>query len=1786
MAEAKSSSAPESPARTPPPSSQGADLVIGDYMERLGTRLGVLETELRYAWRALDLLSQEYIKMWERLEKLELLLSEQQSVISQLIEFYSTVEPTESELDLLGRPRIIQGITSVDQIGLLNNDLAISSSATQFINELKMDVDGLSLPNESFYRSLNNAYRNDLVCPSTSGATAGASQLGMIWEEPEEDSNGTTKREENKDLVSAVGEPQELFCSLAYHEYRGNSLGVGEDDLLPLSQLSTVDQVALEKLKELDRLTTKLQKDSQSLKELQDRLLADSPKHHKYSKDTTDVSEIVVREDKTDDIDDQLRRMCAETELENWGFSTTTKAISDMLMLTCDQAAASPLLPIEEPTREPSLQGFISNPTSPRRFVTLPNVMYSSTSRLTTNPSLNDIGSSQRSLPVSPKPERFDKTSYRSSDLSAVNSDLFSAGVKSEAMGYSLSSERISSPTPSLVRTRQDGYIDKDMLMEEQVLDGTSQQSSSPPPPAPRDSSIHLMPGDNIDSILRKSPVSIFTAQGPSCSSDTHGRLSPRAPRSPKSPRASPKHAIVKSSSSNIVAAKSDSGLSSMSGWSSLEKSPEGLNSKGQISYASENLVHIGKISKQHSLNPPMYSSSSATAPTGYSEFSELSYNDIRNDDFNHLLPGGLRTSSFTTVLTPTSLPCDGFSNHADSSNFVPPPAPETGSSSKRRSRYDYNVLPEQIYYSDQPAIYSVAGSHRQDFTSVYTSGAANYFPSTTVSSFPDLIGPHASQDQFSSSPSTNYRPTHAHEQRSHSASTYLVSSSTPSKRNLNRVYSIGSVPSGVGVSHMDEYKTAMYRTMFPTGNITDALTYYPTSNAFEGQPHRPDYNAWIPDPHSRMVRDPTSSTIRSGSSVDTYDARSYDPRYCQGAPAAHFRRDIAYSEMDLRSKGVSDLQDSSRDMAYYEPSSVIVSQSGYLSIASDIKEPQEDKSKKSKKGGLKSAMSSVSSWLPDIHLSKRHRSYSLPTGVRREDLGLSKETGKLHVTQSLRSKQPPSSRKKKKIHLVSTMSGLLQKAKNRTQRFQQSMSDPEHSEAEWSGRHSGVSEDSEPDSVFSDLQDGSPFLRVSTEQNAFNTPTNQTLAQRLQNYSETSTIEADERYQPELQRDHRVLDQRIDPKIDHRSEPIFETSQYKRVDESMDSNLEESADQTMDPKEHQRILQRNQQPDQRLTDQSDYKDQKHSSRSEKMASSAAIFDDDDPFGASSLFATVGEVKKVSPKTYNGEETENGMQLPPVTLGSASREFAVSRALGKYRRRQSTTQLDETPTAEEPPQLKTRDEIFTVITTDEEEEELRRNEIFERISSEENNKIAQAEEQSLADGGANITKHNRHYPPPRHQTSLEIPWGGRGSGDTDDDNRSTHSWRSTSRVSSRRQSTEDSIDSEDEWYCYELKKLEELERQSKFEAEIQRRIPPEEYEPEHDVKERMSFVLTELRQKVTRNDEREDLPGSRRGSRESRRGSYEAVRKSSCYEGIDDRPGDKFNKEERRGSFERIGMEPRRLSQELNDTDFKTVSAEERRGSFKNKERPGNYENRLYHEQYGEGASKAERSNKFDKVKRREDQPKSSTKKEKTEDKSDGSSGDTSGPDSPQHSTEEYDNADEAKAVAAELEMMRRCSITSEPKQNERHTVFGSGSISREGSLSVAPSEMSVSIPEGWGSEETATVREGSVSVPGSEVSSDHPGTPSLPRFKPEGDPAISVKEEPSGKDGGPAGSKWKLLKTLKEKKAELKNQEAAAAAQAETPGSTTVSTSLHYFVLDVLLLLLPMFSTFLFHLS
>ena len=111
---------------------------VEDQMEHLAGKLDMLENELRYAWRALDVLSQEYIKMWERLEKMEGLLTEQQTVITQLIDLYTADSSDNAdEFDNNGGINRFQGQLAFSGPGKLGPN-----------------------PDESFYKSLNAVHKD------------------------------------------------------------------------------------------------------------------------------------------------------------------------------------------------------------------------------------------------------------------------------------------------------------------------------------------------------------------------------------------------------------------------------------------------------------------------------------------------------------------------------------------------------------------------------------------------------------------------------------------------------------------------------------------------------------------------------------------------------------------------------------------------------------------------------------------------------------------------------------------------------------------------------------------------------------------------------------------------------------------------------------------------------------------------------------------------------------------------------------------------------------------------------------------------------------------------------------------------------------------------------------------------------------------------------------------------------------------------------------------------------------------------------------------------------------------------------------------------------------------------------------------------------------------------------------------------------------------------------------------------------------------------------------------
>nr|XP_046488214.1 uncharacterized protein LOC124221874 isoform X2 [Neodiprion pinetum] len=1801
-AKLSSGQAPSSPPGAHPPmmpsygiSGDGSiDYIISDYMERLGTRLNILETELKYAWRALDLLSQEYIKMWERLEKLEGLLYEQQTVISQLIEFYATggtpdgvagVEDalvaqhsSVGELDAIAES--LGAAIGIEETSVLREKLAqqelarlhgitqdstgaVAAVADMHRNVRNLDREALetleeeaNTPDEAFYRSLNNAYREDLICGETSRPT---SQLGMIWEEAEEAEDGNGKKEAGDHLerISLKEKPEEggatcvetfgdkesqqagsaiddgddedegeIFSAADYKSYRGNTPCVSEQDLAQLSRLSSIDQVALEKLHELDRLTTKLQKDSQNLKELQSRLM-ESPKHQYATENEAKLAE------ESCSIDEQLRKIYAETDVDNWTYSrspgstgrSASRVSTDSGMVTDAEFTTRSISPRVNTQR--------SNTDSASSTYTPPRLGYTA-ALLEKSPE-----------PVIPLPidvGNFAKGYAENKELTDLMAESFATVTCASPTIYNTPTDKVPSPTLSAhsvhsvhsvqsLRTRQDGYFGSAARLNLEFSEGRTPPSpspSSPPPPAPQDAGdSFLMPGsdprasDSTDA--KRAPSPSFSRSGDKITGLDQGRLSPRTPHSPKSPKISPKHA-VKSNNANIVAAKSDSGLSSMSGWSSLDKSPGSPKSSinkmltsYSVDHSRSNLITAQTLRTSSPIPPlpektpiftqePLYDT-----PEGRDAFANAalakahSTTDALSTTINHL-------SAFTTVKSPASA--------QDDYNFVPPPAPSSENpcpSPKRRGQrqqslqHTYDAVPtgtsaDFVYRSEQPAIYSVAGSNRQQvITSVYTSGSGPYMSRTMdADSYPEIL------EQYSNYPEDyNLYP--------YPASTITSSSSHGKKPTRAMSY-------GDGMINHEGYKTAMYRTMFPTGNITDALSYYPTS---ENLPRtESNDNSWLSSMEGQIPHDSTSSSIRSLTSDGSYAQSPYTDRRYPNPPGYQSQQYHAYANQmyrqnymqqqqqqhqqqqqqyptyglrlthsesvqladgyqrqwqreqqylqDLEAPRLSGLeQQQAQQGEYYGTSGVIVSQSGYISISADIKEHEEPKSSKKVRRGasLKSAMSSMSSWLPDLHLSKRYRSQSLPGGVRREDLDMPPESvpqqrPPAEVTGRGRERGGQSTRKKKKHTLVSTVSGILQKAKRRGHQTQ-SLSDPEQSETEWSsGRQSGMSEDE--DSALSDApQDTAFFAKVKSsgkrKQNQQQTQQQQQ-AQQLHHQQQQTLLQQKEliQQQQNIQQQQQILQQQIQQ---HQEQLQQQVAQENVVKERKPDGSEHEFSDNIGAEEE---------------------------ASGKSTGSGS--------GGSSIFATVGDIKR-SAGSSDEAPNEKAPKLPPVALmGGASMEFAVSRALGKYRQRQSSTVSDEQANNEDVGVDKKSDDGFIqpLDTTFEYTEET----VSER---EEKPSIAKppelvtsiSEEGPPSEGSPSASSLRGHATSgsrflPRHQQSLEIPWG--RSGEADEDNRSTHSYRSTSRVSSRRQSTEDSIDSEDEWYCYELRKLEELERQTQMEMEMGVIREPEEtepFEPDEDVKERMSFVLRELRLKA---QPKEEVLSKDEYARNARMNGTmrdpERERELERSRDRDERPI------------------PKRKTAESVETVFARVT---------------DYHTWAHEEEV-----------------RREERMKPAEE---------GSSGETSGPDSPGNSM------DEEEDEMPNEEQSRRSSGGSTLRHGEKH-LPGSDSLSREGSVSVPPSEVSVSIPGGWDSE--STVLEGDREDAGSEETGTT-ATLSLPKIKIDssscGSSDTTLKEGQASP--GPPASKWKLLKALKERKAEEKLKEVE---DAKTQQETTVT--------------------------
>lgn len=182
--------------------SSRVEQAVDAFMDRLGGRLGELEVELRYAWRAVDLLSQEYVKMWEKLERLEILLYEQQNVIAQLLQV------------------IRNGGEDTDDLMASS----VASDAERFLVKHRAAEGGAESSD------------GGEIFPSSAADLGGGGRYGSSETTSEWGSQGGSPGYFHPDLLQYPR--REIFTASDYKRYRGGSPCISERDLEELDRLS------------------------------------------------------------------------------------------------------------------------------------------------------------------------------------------------------------------------------------------------------------------------------------------------------------------------------------------------------------------------------------------------------------------------------------------------------------------------------------------------------------------------------------------------------------------------------------------------------------------------------------------------------------------------------------------------------------------------------------------------------------------------------------------------------------------------------------------------------------------------------------------------------------------------------------------------------------------------------------------------------------------------------------------------------------------------------------------------------------------------------------------------------------------------------------------------------------------------------------------------------------------------------------------------------------------------------------------------------------------------------------------------------------------------------------------------------------------------------------------------------------------------------------------------------------------------------------------------------------
>lgn len=491
-----------------------------------------------------------------------------------------------------------------------------------------------------------------------------------------------------------------------------------------------------------------------------------------------------------------------------------------------------------------------------------------------------------------------------------------------------------------------------------------------------------------------------------------------------------------------------------------------------------------------------------------------------------------------------------------------------------------------------------------------------------------------------------------------------------------------------------------------------------------------------------------------------------------------------------------------------------------------------------------------------------------------------------------------------------------------------------------------------------------------------------------------------------------------------------------------------------------------------------------------------------------------------------------------LNFSSTSMEFAVSRKVGIFRKKSSVTDDQPQSGTNISPTSTNVEKLERVIEPSEDPmvSQSKKNQPVHLLMKTHSIFVDSIDDENVSKSNGNNVEHSSQFqltapvaappipsprgpvPSPRFESSrsnsmkgnsLDVP-GYR----EDEDNKSQHSYRTIS--SSRRQSTEDSIDTDDEYFYYEMRNLEELERNSHMESILQddknelinniiqldTSLGQCEHQPDDSVKTRMGYVLHELKSKVkireTQDDKRQDVMNNNNRSKSS---IYD---KFSMATNIQDMPWNRDSDDDYDDHMGQINQ----IEMEMRDSSYGKVKKKRKKGKTP---------------RYSESSSSGDDDKSIPSGSPTHDDFHLNVEKF---DRHSQSSGVTSGPDSPIQSDDDNEPAESDKFAEDYGDFKQR-------QKNER-LLEHSQQPPQDGDDDRGANVSRVQSDEGAATE--------------TELRSSSEGKPPLRKLM---QLSSTISTDSTNQDSGisdtsgSAGvmsSKWKLLKTLKERK-EMNNQ-------------------------------------------